>query len=794
MLSRFVANAAVRRLGSRAFCSAGDDGPKKPKEPSAKDILGEKMLSAVDSVATTQNPQNPAGRKRMRDMLKAKLIEAEKQTFDEATASQTAEMLSQQSVVDLLKSVPVQSTPRVALPSRIRVGKKETIALRREIVYQAIQKGYKASEAQRIAEDAVARAEERMIKRAVETHEQLKEEDATKAAREEKIAKEEQEFYDAANNFFEKLMYDPEITDKPRTATRVEVKESAPNVFVDDVRALGIFPENGEGLKESRLAFWQKWDAEWVQIYNQSMGPNNGIEEQIEWTKKGKLWPYPINNEYMLGEEERIGFQDHIFLERFVAQSNLPKSGPIAHFMELVSVGLSKNPHMTAKKKLEHIRWFINYFNEQKAIVLAGGIGNRMREITDAIPKCLLPVAGVPVFWYPLNLLSRHRIIDVILVTSTKTVAEVKSLLHHDKLPKFANSLNIDIVGTDLDDTGHVLLSLKDKIKNDFIVISGDFVSDLSLQPLLNVYRASDAWFTCLLAENAVNGPTPGPKVKRSKYRDLVITTPTDTPFTHDSQLLHMIAEEEVDDAVAIPNELFEKFRNVSASGKYNDCHVYVFKHAVLKLIEEEDEEEMASIKNEIVPFLLSRQYYPMEEENIPKEPSWSIHARMLSSGNATVDKKYYIKCMAYMVTPENGTMVAHLNQLGSYLETNKAIIHSLETISPALSHGQKLDKVTESFVCQGTAIGADKVVLKKSMIGAKCTIGDGAKITGSLIMDNVTIGEGAQLTNCIVCHNVQIGTNALLNNCIVAKDQTIEDNAQHTHDLIKPEDEMQMD
>ncbi|KAK0419625.1 hypothetical protein QR680_014237 [Steinernema hermaphroditum] len=190
MLSRFVANVAVRRLGSRAFCSAGDDGPKGPKEPSAKDILGEEMLSAVDSVATAQNPQNPAGRKRMRDMLKAKLIEAEKQTFDEATASQTAEMLSQQSVVDLLKSVPVQSTPRAALPSRIRVGKKETIALRREIVYQAIQV---------------------------------------------------------------KLMYDPETTDKPRTAKHVEVKESAPNVFVDDVRALSIFPENGEGLKESHL-------------------------------------------------------------------------------------------------------------------------------------------------------------------------------------------------------------------------------------------------------------------------------------------------------------------------------------------------------------------------------------------------------------------------------------------------------------------------------------------------------------------------------------------------------------
>uniref|UniRef100_A0A1I7YFT2 Small ribosomal subunit protein mS31 n=1 Tax=Steinernema glaseri TaxID=37863 RepID=A0A1I7YFT2_9BILA len=366
MLSRFVANVAVRRLGIRAFCSAGDDGSKKPKEPSIKDILGEEMLSAVDSVAVSQNPKSPEGRKRMRDALKAKLVEAEKQTFEEATASQTAEMLSQQSVVDLLKSVSVQSTPRVALPSRIRVGKKETIALRREIVYQAIQKGYKASEAQRIAEDAVARAEERMIKRSVETHEKLKAEDAAKIAKEGQIAKEEQEFYDAAHSFFEKLMYDPQSERKTPTAARVEVKKSAPNVFVDDVRALGIFPENGEGLTESRLDFWKQWDAEWVKIYNQSMGPKNGIEEQIEWTKQGKLWPYPINNEYMLGEEEHVGFQDHIFLERFIAKSNLPKKGPIAHFMELVCVGLSKNPHMTARKKVEHLRWFVDYFNEQK--------------------------------------------------------------------------------------------------------------------------------------------------------------------------------------------------------------------------------------------------------------------------------------------------------------------------------------------------------------------------------------------------------------------------------------------
>ena len=41
------------------------------------------------------------------------------------------------------------------------------------------------------------------------------------------------------------------------------------------------------------------------------MGPENAFEEQIEWTKKGKQWPYPINNEYLLGEEENVGYLNY---------------------------------------------------------------------------------------------------------------------------------------------------------------------------------------------------------------------------------------------------------------------------------------------------------------------------------------------------------------------------------------------------------------------------------------------------------------------------------------------------
>ncbi|KAM9389406.1 small ribosomal subunit protein mS31 [Phaethornis superciliosus] len=90
--------------------------------------------------------------------------------------------------------------------------------------------------------------------------------------------------------------------------------------------------------------------------------PRNGFEEMIQWTKEGILWEYPIDNE--AGMEDDAEFHEHIFLEKHL--ENFPKQGPVRHFMELVICGLSKNPYLSVKQKVEHIEWFEKYFEEKK--------------------------------------------------------------------------------------------------------------------------------------------------------------------------------------------------------------------------------------------------------------------------------------------------------------------------------------------------------------------------------------------------------------------------------------------
>ena len=38
--------------------------------------------------------------------------------------------------------------------------------------------------------------------------------------------------------------------------------------------------------------------------------------------------------------------------------------------------------------------------SRSKALILAGGVGSRLRPVTDAIPKCLIPIEGRPLLDY----------------------------------------------------------------------------------------------------------------------------------------------------------------------------------------------------------------------------------------------------------------------------------------------------------------------------------------------------------------------------------------------------------
>lgn len=69
-----------------------------------------------------------------------------------------------------------------------------------------------------------------------------------------------------------------------------------------------------------------------------------------------------------MDEEAATDFTEHIFLDHHI-EHWCPKEGPVKHFMELVTVGLSKNPYITVAKKKETLQWYENYFLQNQALL-----------------------------------------------------------------------------------------------------------------------------------------------------------------------------------------------------------------------------------------------------------------------------------------------------------------------------------------------------------------------------------------------------------------------------------------
>ena len=52
-----------------------------------------------------------------------------------------------------------------------------------------------------------------------------------------------------------------------------------------------------------------------------------------------------------------------------------------------------------------------------EVIILAGGLGTRLRSEVKDVPKCMAPVAGKPFLWYLLKDLTKYEEVDRVILS-----------------------------------------------------------------------------------------------------------------------------------------------------------------------------------------------------------------------------------------------------------------------------------------------------------------------------------------------------------------------------------------
>jgi NDP-sugar pyrophosphorylase family protein len=134
-----------------------------------------------------------------------------------------------------------------------------------------------------------------------------------------------------------------------------------------------------------------------------------------------------------------------------------------------------------------------------KAMVLAAGLGVRLRPLTDRTPKPLLPIAGRPLLVWNLLLLKRHGITDVLVNLHHLGDQIVQAIGDGTRFGlRVAYSHEPELQGTG----GGIRQAapfLKDK---PFLVLNGDTLSACDLAGLIAAHRAGKALATLALRED----------------------------------------------------------------------------------------------------------------------------------------------------------------------------------------------------------------------------------------------------------------------------------------------------
>lgn len=154
-----------------------------------------------------------------------------------------------------------------------------------------------------------------------------------------------------------------------------------------------------------------------------------------------------------------------------------------------------------------------------KVVLFCGGLGTRIREYSEAIPKPMIPVGHQPILWHVMDYYSQYGHRDFVLCLGYKANT-IKDFFLNYKPQQFSdlvvsgNGANVEVLGEPQEDwritlidtgiwrnIGSRLWAVRDQVKDEEIFCANysDGLSDVNLDDMLEKFKASGK-LACFLA------------------------------------------------------------------------------------------------------------------------------------------------------------------------------------------------------------------------------------------------------------------------------------------------------
>lgn len=139
-----------------------------------------------------------------------------------------------------------------------------------------------------------------------------------------------------------------------------------------------------------------------------------------------------------------------------------------------------------------------------KAMILAAGLGQRMRPLTDTLPKPLLEAGGKPLLQYHLEALRRAGVLDVV-INLAYLGEKIRTFVGDGS--RFGVRVQYSAESEPLETGGGILRALPLLGDEPFLLINGDVWTDFDFTPLATRQLSADATGHLVMVANPTFHP-----------------------------------------------------------------------------------------------------------------------------------------------------------------------------------------------------------------------------------------------------------------------------------------------
>lgn len=380
-----------------------------------------------------------------------------------------------------------------------------------------------------------------------------------------------------------------------------------------------------------------------------------------------------------------------------------------------------------------------------QAIVLTDSFETRFMPLTSVKPRCLLPLANVPLIEYTLEFLAKAGVNEVYLMCSSHA-EQIQKYVEQLKWATNAAFTVTTIMNLESRSVGDAMRDLDNRglISGDFLLVSGDVVTNIDFGRVMQFHKAKRAQDKDHIATMVLSSASPFHRT-RSQVDPAVFVLDKSSNRCHYYQGIPAARGKK--GAVSIDPELLEDIGDeLMIRNDLIDCHVDICTPHVPQIFQENfDYQRLRAdfLRGVLTLDLLKKTIYAyITAEYAARVELWATYAAV--SQDVLARWSYPLVPDANLVAGSYGYESHHI-----YKE-EKVVLAQLCTVGNSTCIGAS------------TMVGAHST-LSKTIVGRHCRIGANVTITNSYIWDHAVIEDNAVVDHAIVAGGAVIKAGAVL-------------------------------